>query len=185
VSPLPVFLDRDGVINRDSPDYIRSLDQWVPIPGSLQAMADLSAAGHPLVVVTNQSAVSRGYTTLQDVEAINDALLRSASEAGARVSGVYFCPHHPDDMCGCRKPETGMIDSARRDLDLPPGGWMVGDAATDMELGRRAGLRTILVLTGRGEEQLGIIRGKGDPMPGSVVPDLRSAADIILEADQA
>jgi D-glycero-D-manno-heptose 1,7-bisphosphate phosphatase len=181
MSSLPVFLDRDGVINRDSTDYIRSLDQWVPFPGVFRALAALSAAGHPLIIVTNQSAVSRGFTSVDEVEAIHDALLGKADEAGAVVSGIYYCPHQPEDRCSCRKPAIGMIEAARRDLSLPEGGWMIGDASSDMELGRNAGLETILVLTGRGADQLEIIRCWNSPLPSAVVDNLCCAVDYILE----
>ncbi len=178
---LPVFLDRDGVINRNSVDYIRSLDQWVPFPGAFSALASLSAAGHPLIVVTNQSAVSRGFTTVEKVEAIHTALIRKAEEAGAVISGIYYCPHNPEDGCTCRKPAVGMIEAARRDLNLPEGGWMIGDAASDMELGCNAGLETILVLTGRGADQLEIMRHENTAMPSAIAEDLDSAVDYILE----
>ena len=178
---LPVYLDRDGVINRNCADYIRSLDEWTPLEGSLEAMAALSAAGHPLVVVTNQSAVARGYTTVAEVEAIHRELRRRAGLAGAVVSGIYYCPHHPDDGCGCRKPATGLIERARRELRLPPGGWMVGDASSDVELGRNAGLRTVLVMTGRGADQLARMRAGGGPLPDDVCRDLAEAASLILE----
>jgi len=179
---LPVFLDRDGVINRNCVDYIRSLDQWIPFPGVFSALSALSAAGHPIIVVTNQSAVSRGFTTTEEVEAIHSEILRKAREAGAVVSGIYYCPHHPDDSCTCRKPAVGMIDAARRDLNLPEGGWMIGDAVSDMELGRNAGLETIMVLTGRGADQLEIMRSSTARMPTVVADDLRSAVDYILES---
>ena len=178
--PLPVYVDRDGVINENCDDYVRSLSQWIPVKGVFSSLAALSRAGHPIVVVTNQSAVARGYTTLANVEEIHSELLRLSADAGGVIRGIYYCPHHPDEGCGCRKPETGMIDTARKDLDLPEGGWIIGDAATDMELGRRAGLETILVLTGRGTEQLQLIREKGSRMPDVIVEKLGKATAYIL-----
>jgi D-glycero-D-manno-heptose 1,7-bisphosphate phosphatase len=184
VTSLPVYLDRDGVINRNCADYIRSIEEWIPLEGSLEAMAALSSAGHPLVVVTNQSAVARGYTDVAEVEAIHRELLESAGRAGAVVSGIYYCPHHPDDGCGCRKPATGLIDRARRELGLPPGGWMVGDASSDIELGRNAELRTILVLTGRGADTLARMERDGGPLPDAVCRDLSEAAVLILRGQR-
>lgn len=182
----PVFLDRDGVINRNLDEYVRSTEDWVPLPGSLEAVARLSLAGHPVVVVTNQSAVARGYCTPLDVEQVHDLMLRRIREAGGSVTGIYYCPHHPTDRCGCRKPEIGMIRRARREHGLPSGGYLVGDAATDMEMGHRAGLRTILVLTGRGPAQLELIRSSGAPSPWAVAQDLSGAVDLILgEGDRS
>lgn len=176
--PEPVFLDRDGVLNENVPDYVRSLGQWVPIPGALEAAARLSSAGHPIVVVTNQSAIGRGLMSPGEVEEINSEMSRRVVRLGGRLDGVYYCPHRPDEGCRCRKPATGMVEDARRDLDLQAGGWLVGDAVTDMELGVRCGLRTIMVLTGRGAEQLGRTDGRTAPL--HVAQDLEAAAEIIL-----
>lgn len=177
----PVFLDRDGVINRDNPDYVRNIEDWIPIPGAFRALARLSRAGHPLVVVTNQSAVARGYTTKVMVEKIHERMVSQAERAGADISGVYYCPHAPGDDCGCRKPATGMVDSARSDLSLPAGGYLIGDAASDMELGRRTELLTVMVLTGRGRSELKRIRDERMTMPWKIASDLIEAVDIILE----
>lgn len=180
MKPLPVFLDRDGVINENRADYVKSLSEWVPIDGAMEAIASLSGAGHPVVVVTNQSALARGYCGVRQVEAIHKRLKELAEDSGGIISGIYYCPHHPDDGCLCRKPQTGMILRARDDLDLPHGGYMVGDAASDMELGERAGLKTILVLTGRGEDQLEIMRSGGAVLPWRVARDITEACGIIL-----
>lgn len=177
---MPVFLDRDGVINENVPDYVRSASGWLPIPGALEAAAALCAAGHPVIVVTNQSAIGRGLVDAPTVDSIN-ALMSGRIEAfGGRLSGIYVCPHRPDEGCTCRKPGTGMIEAARRDLGLPAEGWLVGDAETDMEMGRRAGLETILVMTGRGREQA-LLAKPGSP-PDHFAEDLAGAAAIILGA---
>ncbi len=178
---MPVFLDRDGVINRNLADYVRSLNDWIPLPGSIEAIVNLSNAGHPVIVVTNQSAISRKYCLESDVMEIHQHLIQLVDEAGGKIDGLYYCPHHPDDACDCRKPKTGMLDTARKDLNLPPGGYLVGDASSDMEMGRRAGLKTILVLTGRGLNQLELIKMENHPAPWRVTEDLASAALIILE----
>ena len=178
---LPVFLDRDGVINRDSADYIRSLKDWIPLPGSIDAIANLSNAGHPVIIVTNQSAISRKYCLESDVREIHQYLIHLVDKAGGKIDGLYYCPHHPDDECDCRKPKTGMLDTARQELNLPSGGYLVGDASTDMEMGRRGDLKTILVLTGRGLNQLELIEKENHPLPWRVTEDLASAALIILE----
>lgn len=176
----PVYLDRDGVINQNRSDYVREPRHWVPIPGAVEAVARLRREGHPVIVVTNQSGVARGYYTESAVQDIHRVMTASFRAAGADVDGVYFCPHGPSGGCGCRKPETGMIDRARREHSLSAEGWIVGDADSDMELGRRSGLETILVLTGRGYPQLDLIRKQGRPEPDHVTESLASAVDIIL-----
>lgn len=177
----PVFLDRDGVINENRRDYVRSLSQWIPLPGAFEAMARICAAGHLLVVVTNQSGIARGFLTEAELARIHDRMSTMMRHAGGSFAAIEHCPHAPWDCCSCRKPETGMIDRARRHLSLPEGsGWMIGDAGTDMELGRRTGLKTVLVLTGRGRAQLDQILSDGGPPPDFVREDLASAADLIL-----
>ena len=177
----PVFLDRDGVINRNRSDYVRSLDEWVPIQGAIDAIVRLSIAGHPVLVITNQSAIARKYCSVSDVEEIHRNLKHLVKLAGGMINGIYYCPHHPDDGCECRKPRTGMIESARRELDLPEGGYIVGDAFSDMELGRRSGLKTILVLTGRGKDQLRKIDSEGLSRPWEITEDISSAVEMILK----
>ncbi len=176
----PVFLDRDGVINENRGDYVRNPSQWIPLPGAIQAAAELHNAGHPLVVITNQSGIGRGYYTEADVLEIHSVMEEAFRAAGALIAGCYHCPHHPRMGCLCRKPETGLVERAWAELDLPPGGWMIGDAGSDMELGRRCGLETILVLTGRGIPQLDMIRSLGLEEPDHITGSLVSAAGIIL-----
>ncbi|MCK5036197.1 MAG: HAD-IIIA family hydrolase [Candidatus Sabulitectum sp.] len=178
---LPVFLDRDGVINENRADYVKAPAEWVPIPGAIAAAACLHRAGHPLVVVTNQSGIGRGYYTSEAVDLVHEVMLRAFASADIHAVPIMYCPHHPEDKCSCRKPETGMIDRAKSDFKLPDGGWMVGDAHSDMELGRRSGLKTILVLTGRGKAQLEIIRAENLKMPDHVTDSLVSAVEIILK----
>lgn len=176
----PVFLDRDGVINRNRDDYVKSVEEWVPLPGAISSIVRLSRAGHAVVVVTNQSSIAREFCSEEDVREVNRYMTGLVEDKGGTIAGVYYCPHHPESGCSCRKPETGMVDAARDELGLPPGGYIVGDAYSDMELGRRAGLRTILVLTGRGREQLTAIRSRNCPLPWRVAKDLTAAVEIIL-----
>ena len=177
---LPVYLDRDGVINENRADYVKKPSEWVPIPGAISAMAALSEAGHPLVVVTNQSGIGRRYYTARDVNLIHEVMQNAFRAAGMTHVPILYCPHHPDDKCGCRKPETGMIDKAKTDYGLPEGGWMIGDAESDMELGRKSGLKTVLVLSGRGRAQLDIIKAENLTMPDYITDSLVSALDILL-----
>ena len=176
----PVFLDRDGVLNENVPDYVRTLSQWVPIRGALEAAAVLSMAGHPVVVITNQSAVGRKLMSESAVREINAVLESRIRAHGGKLSGIYFCPHAPEDACNCRKPRPGLVDAARNELGLPAGGWLVGDAGSDIELGRSAGLRTVLVFTGRGRSQLEELRSRGMPEPDVTAEDLHEAALVIL-----
>lgn len=180
----PVFLDRDGVINRNRVDYVRSLEQWIPIHGSIEAIARLSNAGHPVIVLTNQSAIARNYCRVSDVERIHRHLIHLVSAAGGSISGIYYCPHLPDEGCDCRKPRTGMVESAREELNLPDGGYIIGDADSDMELGRRAGLKTILVLTGRGKDQIRKIELEDFTRPWKIAEDISSAVEMILLFDK-
>ncbi|WP_053937016.1 D-glycero-beta-D-manno-heptose 1,7-bisphosphate 7-phosphatase [Amantichitinum ursilacus] len=147
-----LILDRDGVINEDSPDYIKSPDEWIPIAGSLEAMGELSRAGWSLVVATNQSGVARGYYDVQMLNRIHTRMYKAANEAGGHIDAVFFCPHGPEDGCDCRKPLPGMIiDIARRYHMQPTDCIMVGDSLRDLQAIAAAGGHPLLVRTGNGE----------------------------------
>ena len=135
-----VFLDRDGVINRDSPDYITSFDAFEFLPGSIEAIARLKAAGFTVFVITNQSAIHRGLLTLSTLAEIHRHLLRSVEDAGGHIQEIYYCPHRPDENCICRKPLPAMILSASRKygLDLSSA-IMIGDKGSDIACGQNAG----------------------------------------------
>lgn len=145
-----IFLDRDGVINRDSPDYIKSWDEFEFLPGSLQAIRRLTENGCSLIVITNQSAVGRGLITVAALEAIHRRMTAAIREAGGRLTDIFYCPHTPEARCGCRKPLPGLIRRACRRyfVDLPQA-VMVGDRPGDIACGRSAGCgRTILISQG-------------------------------------
>ena len=143
-----IFLDRDGTLNPD-PGYIRSPDQFELFPDVVLAMAKLKQAGARLIVVTNQSGVARGMVSISDLDAIHAKLSRLLGEAGVSLDAIYLCPHHPDDACDCRKPNTGLIDRAvqERHVDLSRS-YVIGDHVRDMELAKRVKSRSILVTTG-------------------------------------
>lgn len=147
-----LILDRDGVINEDSPDYIKSPDEWIPIPGSLEAMGELSRAGWSLVVATNQSGVARGYYDVQMLNRIHARMYKAANEAGGHIDAVFFfCPHGPEDGCDCRKPLPGMIIDIARRYHMQAGDCiMVGDSLRDLQAIAAAGGHPILVRTGNG-----------------------------------
>jgi len=145
-----VFLDRDGTINEDK-GYIGNPDDIVLIAGAAEAIKKLNERHIPVIVITNQSGLARGFYREADLERVNKRLEALLKEKGAHIDGLYYCPHHPDDKCECRKPQTELIMDAARDheTDLARS-VMVGDKYSDMELGRRAGMTDVLVLTGYG-----------------------------------
>lgn len=146
-----ILLDRDGVINQDSDDYIKSPDEWRPIAGSLEAIARLNKAGFKVAVVTNQSGVGRGLFDLATLASIHTKMHALAAQVGARIDAVFFCPHPADAGCSCRKPRTGMFLEALQRFDAEPAEtWAVGDQLRDLQAAHEAGCRTILVLTGKG-----------------------------------
>ena len=148
-----LILDRDGVINEDSPDYIKTPDEWLPISGSLEAISELSRAGWNIVVASNQSAVGRGMITVEMLNRINAKMHRAVAAAGGHISAVFFCPHAPDDACECRKPKPGMLQEiARRYRIAGMHLIMVGDSRRDLEAVAAVDGLPILVRTGKGIE---------------------------------
>ncbi|WP_051328379.1 D-glycero-beta-D-manno-heptose 1,7-bisphosphate 7-phosphatase [Desulfatirhabdium butyrativorans] len=175
-----VFLDRDGVINHDSADYIKSLDEFVPIEGSYEAIARLNRAGRMVIVITNQSAIGRGIIDGSTLERIHERLAEEVGAAGGHITDILFCPHRPDEKCSCRKPEPGMLfeAAARHGIDLSRS-VMVGDSAKDIECGIRAGCKTVLVLSGNGRQALESLKNRGIS-PDAVFPFLRDAVHWII-----
>ncbi len=173
-----VILDRDGVINHDSPDYIRSADQWHPIDGSIEAIADLDRAGFAVVVVSNQSGVGRGLLTAEVLEMIHAKMAHAVAAAGGHFAGIYHCPHTPEQRCECRKPAVGMVRQLERELGYAPtGAPLVGDKHTDLALARRVGARPILVRTGYGERTLAML----DDPTVEVYDSLAHAAPALIQ----
>jgi D-glycero-D-manno-heptose 1,7-bisphosphate phosphatase len=146
-----VILDRDGTINHDSDQHIKSPAEWKPIKGSLEAIARLTQAGCHVVVATNQSGIGRGLFDMATLNAIHDTMHRAVHQAGGRIDAIFFCPHAGDANCDCRKPKPGMLlEIAKRmnvELDGVP---MVGDSLRDLQAAAAAGARPVLVLTGKG-----------------------------------
>lgn len=175
-----VFLDRDGVINRDSPDYITTWDRFVFLPGSLEAIRRLTEAGRTVMIITNQSAVGRGMMDVATLEDMHRRLCREVAAQGGRIAAVFYCPHHPETGCACRKPRPGLIQEARRRYDLDLGSAaMIGDSARDVQCGIRAGCgRTILVRSGR-HDDLPRLKALGMP-PDWVADDLAAAVEWLL-----
>jgi D-glycero-D-manno-heptose 1,7-bisphosphate phosphatase len=153
-----VILDRDGVINIDSDQYVKSADEWIPLPGSLEAIAELNQAGFQVTVATNQSGLARGLFTINDLHAMHQKMMDLLAPMGGRVDSIFFCPHVDEDQCNCRKPLPGLMrDIASRyrktDLTLPLTGVpIVGDSLRDLEAATVLGASPHLVLTGKGQK---------------------------------
>ncbi|MBB5390427.1 MULTISPECIES: D-glycero-beta-D-manno-heptose 1,7-bisphosphate 7-phosphatase [unclassified Herbaspirillum] len=176
-----IILDRDGVINHDSDAFIKSPDEWIPIKGSLEAIARLNQAGYRVVVATNQSGVARGLFDIKTLNAIHHKMHTAAQQVGADIDAVFFCPHSADDNCDCRKPKPGMfLEIAKRfGISLRGGVATVGDSLRDLQAGFVAGCAPYLVLTGKGEKT----HAKGGLPPGTLVyPNLSSVVDFILKS---
>jgi D-glycero-D-manno-heptose 1,7-bisphosphate phosphatase len=153
-----VILDRDGVINIDSDQYIKSVDEWIPLPGSLEAIAELNQAGFQVTIATNQSGLARGLFTINDLHAMHQKMMDLLTPMGGRVDSIFFCPHVDADQCGCRKPLPGLMrDIASRyrktDSAMPLTGVpIVGDSLRDLEAATVLGASPHLVLTGKGQK---------------------------------
>jgi len=174
-----VILDRDGVINYDSDAYIKSPEEWKPIPGSLEAIARLTQSGYRVVVASNQSGVGRGLFEMATLNAIHDRMHRAVAQAGGRIDAVFFCPHAQDANCSCRKPKPGLLEDIahRFNTDLK-GVPCIGDALRDLEAAAAVGAQPILVLTGKGEKT----RREGRLPPNTLVyADLAEAVKSLLE----
>jgi D-glycero-D-manno-heptose 1,7-bisphosphate phosphatase len=151
-----IFLDRDGVLIENRPDYVRDWSHVEFLPDAIRALSLSATKNYKIVIVTNQSAVGRGLLSLGTAEEINRLLINSIHHQGGQVDGIYMCPHKPDDECSCRKPKPGLLLQAAKDLAVDLGrSWMIGDAWSDVQAGQNAGVRQLVLLkTGRGSEQL-------------------------------
>ena len=178
-----IVLDRDGVINHDSDQFIKSPDEWTPIPGSLEAIARLNQAGYRVVVATNQSGIGRGLFDISMLNAIHNKMHRALAQAGGRIDAVFFCPHSGDSQCECRQPRAGMLQEIGRrfgvDLTGVPA---LGDSLRDLQAAETVGAQPMLMLTGKGEKTL---REGGFPVNTVIFPDLAFAAAALISGDQA
>jgi D-glycero-D-manno-heptose 1,7-bisphosphate phosphatase len=150
-----VILDRDGVINLDSEQYIKGPEDWTPIAGSLEAIARFTQAGYLVVLATNQSGLARGLFDMATLNAIHDKMHKAVTQLGGRIDAVFFCPHAQDAGCACRKPQPGMLLEIAARFNVALGGVSaIGDSLRDLDAASAAGARPILVLTGKGEQTL-------------------------------
>ena len=169
-----VILDRDGVINFDSDQYIKSPSEWRPIPGSIEAIARLNQSGYRIAVASNQSGIGRGLFDMATLNAINDKMMELVFRQGGRIDAVFFCPHTAAENCGCRKPRTGMLEEiAQRYHTELKGVPCVGDSLKDLQAAEGVGAQPILVLTGKGAQTK---EEGGMPRKTIVFPDLSEAA---------
>jgi len=156
-----VILDRDGVINADSDDYIKSPEEWQALPGSLAAIAALNKLNIPVVVCTNQSGLARGFFDLDTLHAMHDKLQAELKLLHGHIDRIYFCPHHPDEHCSCRKPSPEMYLQAMQDFNVQPSRTVViGDSLSDLQAAAAAGCHRVLVKTGKGERTLAKLESK-------------------------
>jgi len=169
-----VILDRDGTINHDSDQYIKSPAEWKPIPGSMEAIARLTQRGWRCVVATNQSGIARGLFDMATLNAIHTEMHRAVAQAGGRIDAIFFCPHAADSNCECRKPKPGLLReiASRFDIELK-GVPMIGDSLRDLEAAAAAGAQPYLVLTGKGRQTRD---AGGLPKGTEVVADLAAIA---------
>lgn len=175
-----VILDRDGVINEDSATHVRSPAQWRPLPGSLEAIARLCAAGLRVAVATNQSGLARGLFDRATLEAIHGRMREGVRAAGGTIACIAYCPHGPEDGCACRKPRPGLLERIGRELDVPLAGVpFVGDSARDLEAAALAGCQPVLVRTGNGLKTERALTSGATP----VYDDLAAFATALLRGN--
>lgn len=158
-----IILDRDGVINYDSDDFIKTPDEWQPIPGSMEAITRLNQAGYRIVIITNQSGLSRGLFTLDDLNQIHNKMYKQLADMGGTIEAIFFCPHGDKENCKCRKPRPGLFHELANRLGISlenvP---VVGDSLRDLQAALASGAKPVLVLTGNGESTLSQLEGFDD-----------------------
>jgi D-glycero-D-manno-heptose 1,7-bisphosphate phosphatase len=176
-----VILDRDGVINRESPEFVKTPDEWLPLDGSIEAIARLSAAGFTVAIATNQSGIGRKLLDRPTLEAMHEKMRALVRGAGGNIGRIVYCPHLPDDGCDCRKPQPGLYLKLARQYGVPLDGVpIIGDSVRDLEAARAVSARPILVLTGNGSKTQAALAKTGETV--ETYPDLAAAADALIES---
>jgi len=177
-----IILDRDGVINEDSDNYIKSPEEFIPLPGSLEAIARLHRAGYAIAVATNQSGIARGYFDIDTLNRMHEKLSQLLLALGGNIDGFFYCPHGPEDGCECRKPKPGLLLDIKVRFntimqDVP----FVGDSLSDLNAARAVGAKPVLLKSGKGERTL----AKGEGLDGvPVYDDLSAFVEALLKQDQ-
>jgi D-glycero-D-manno-heptose 1,7-bisphosphate phosphatase len=178
-----IILDRDGVINHDSPAFIKSPAEWIPVPGSLEAIAQLNQAGYRVVVASNQSGIARELFDMRTLNAIHHKMHTLAQQVGADIDAIFFCPHAAIDNCDCRKPKAGMFEEISKRFKMSLKGVpTVGDSLRDLQAGFICGCVPYLVLTGKGQQTF---KTGGLPPGTQVFPDLAAMVSALLKTAPA
>lgn len=187
-----IILDRDGVVNHDRDDYIKSADECVPIAGSIDAIVRLSKAGFTVVIATNQAGLAKGKFELEDLEAMHEKITGLVEENGGELGGIFYCPHHPDDNCKCRKPMPGMLDAIEAEFNTSvESSYFIGDSLRDLQAAVKKACKPILVRTGNGVRTLAQLAVPGlqtdspviDAEQVQVFDNLAAATDFVLAAN--
>lgn len=175
--PIDIILDRDGVINLDSDAYVKTVDEWIAIKSSIEAIALLHKAGHRLFVATNQSGIGRGYYSVDTLHAIHEKMLSLIKLAGGYIIDIAFCPHSPDDHCSCRKPKAGLYEQLALKHNIKLGECVViGDSLRDLEAAKTVKASPILVLTGKGQKT----QQQNPSLPYPIYENLYDASQALL-----
>lgn len=177
-----IILDRDGVINEDSDDYVKSPEEWLPIPGSLEAIASLNQAGYTVAVATNQSGIARRLYNEQTLQAIHHKMQTALAAVGGAIDQIFYCPHSPLDQCLCRKPKPGLFQKIQKHYGLSL--WnvpAVGDSLRDCQAAKQMGCRVMLVQTGNGSHTLTTQATPLEIIKPQVFADLQAVAQCLLE----
>jgi len=177
-----IFLDRDGVLNRNDADHVKCWSEFSFLPHTLAALRRLARLPASIITITNQAVVNRGLASTSAIEEIHWRMTHQVLAAGGRIDHVYYCPHRPDERCACRKPEPGLLlaAAAEHDIDLSRSVF-VGDALTDVIAGKRAGCGTVLVMTGRGRSARLQLNGNALALPDVIAEDLYQAVPLIMD----
>ncbi|CAN5563293.1 D-glycero-beta-D-manno-heptose 1,7-bisphosphate 7-phosphatase [soil metagenome] len=179
-----VILDRDGTINEDSDEFVKSPEEWIPLPGALDAIARLNHAGWHVVIASNQSGLGRGLFDVASLNAIHSKMHKALAAAGGRVDAVFYCPHVPEDGCRCRKPLPGLFEQIGERYGIELKGMpTVGDSLRDLQAGAAVGCGTHLVLTGKGAQYRGQALPQDCPPGTQVHEDLSAFASMLLSRD--
>ncbi|QAX82312.1 D-glycero-beta-D-manno-heptose 1,7-bisphosphate 7-phosphatase [Candidatus Pseudomonas adelgestsugas] len=172
-----LIIDRDGVINYDSKLYIKSVEEWIPLPGSIEAIAQLNNAGWTVAIATNQSGIARGYYNIATMNAIHAYLRALVAKLGSEIGLIVYCPHKPNQGCNCRKPKPGMLKTITEYYKLPLAGlWFVGDSLDDLEAAQAVDCQPVLVTTGKGKKT----QAKNIPVGTLIFEDLAAVAEQLV-----
>lgn len=176
-----IILDRDGVINQDSPHFIKTPEEWIPIPGSLEAITQLNRAGFKVAIATNQSGIGRGLYSLKTLDEIHQKMQDTLATLGGHIDLICFCPHHPEKECECRKPKAGLMFQIAEHFNIhlsQNNTFAIGDSLRDLQASNAAGCHSILVLTGNGKHTLNSLPAELKDTP--IYPDLAHAVEALL-----